>query len=135
MKSLTFITLMLLALVGVDVARAQQVGEVLPLEQVYKRKYTATKIAHFDQTVDGRDDEPEWETVGEWSEAFVQVSPVERAVSKYNTYVKIFYDDKNIYVGVRSYDDEIDKIYRQIGNRDDWTGDYVMVSFDSYHDY
>lgn len=116
-------------------ASAQQVGELLPMEQVYKRQYTATYIQNANLTIDGRDDEAEWETVGEWSEAFVQSTPVERAVSKYLTQMKIFYDDKNIYVGVRCYDDEPEKIHRQVGNRDDWTGDYVTVSFDSYHDF
>ena len=82
-------------LIGADSLLAQQVGERLPMEQVYKRKYTATKIESFDQSVDGRMDEPEWQTVGEWSEVFVQSEPVERAVSKYETRMKIFYDDKN----------------------------------------
>ena len=127
--------LLLMLLIGADSLLAQQVGERLPMEQVYKRKYTATKIESFDQSVDGRMDEPEWQTVGEWSEVFVQSEPVERAVSKYETRMKIFYDDKNIYVGVICYDDEPHRIHHQIGNRDDWTGDYVTVSFDSYHDY
>ena len=129
------ILLLILLFIGADVLFAQQVGERLPMEQVYKRKYTATKIENFDHIVDGRDDEAEWDSVGEWSEAFVQSQPVERAVSKYETRMKIFYDERNIYVGVRCYDDQTDKIHHQIGNRDDWTGDYVTVSFDSYHDY
>lgn len=87
--------LLLMLLIGADSLLAQQVGERLPMEQVYKRKYTATKIESFDQSVDGRMDEPEWQTVGEWSEVFVQSQPVERAVSKYETRMKIFYDDKN----------------------------------------
>lgn len=116
-------------------AMAQPASERLPMEQVYKRQYRATKIEQFAHQTDGRDDEAEWETVGEWSEVFVQSTPVERAVSKYRTQMKIFYDDENIYVGVRCYDDELEKVHRQIGNRDDWTGDYVRVSFDSYHDY
>ena len=36
-------------LIGADSLLAQQVGERLPMEQVYKRKYTATKIESFDQ--------------------------------------------------------------------------------------
>ena len=116
-------------------AVAQPASERLPMEQVYKRQYIATKVEQFAHQTDGRDDEAEWETVGEWSEVFVQSTPVERAVSKYRTQMKIFYDDENIYVGVRCYDDELEKVHRQIGNRDDLTGDYVRVSFDSYHDY
>ena len=116
-------------------AVAQPASERLPMEQVYKRQYRATKVEQFVHQTDGRDDEAEWDAVGEWSEVFVQSTPVERAVSKYRTQMKIFYDDENIYVGVRCYDDELEKVHRQIGNRDDWTGDYVRVSFDSYHDY
>ncbi len=133
-KSLISI-LLLSAIAFADVAQAQQVGERLPMEQVYKRKYTATKVEHFDHQVDGRLDEKEWENVGEWSEAFVQAQPIERSVSKYETRMKIFYDDKNIYVGIICYDDELDKLHRQVSNRDDWTGDHVMISFDSYHDF
>ena len=77
--------ILLLAIAFAETSLAQQVGERLPMEQVYKRKYTATKIENFDHTVDGRDDEAEWDSVGEWSEAFVQSQPVERAVSKYET--------------------------------------------------
>ena len=35
--------LLLMLLIGADALFAQQVGERLPMEQVYKRKYTATK--------------------------------------------------------------------------------------------
>ena len=75
---LLFPILLLSAIAFADVAQAQQVGERLPMEQVYKRKYTATKIENFDHQVDGRDDEAEWDSVGEWSETFVQSQPVER---------------------------------------------------------
>ena len=131
-KKLLFPLLLLVVCCEVS---AQQVGQLLPMEQVYKRQYTATYMANINLTIDGCDDEAEWDAVGEWSKAFVQSEPVERAVSKYETRMKIFYDDKNIYVGVRCYDDEPEKIHRQVGNRDDWTGDYVRLSFDSYHDF
>ena len=58
---LLFSMMLLVAIAFADAAQAQQVGERLPMEQVYKRKYTATKIENIEHHVDGRDDEAEWD--------------------------------------------------------------------------
>ena len=50
---LLFPILLLSAIAFADAVQAQQVGERLPMEQVYKRKYTATKIENFEHHVDG----------------------------------------------------------------------------------
>jgi hypothetical protein len=50
------------------------------------------------------------------------------------TEVKILYDDKNIYVAMRAFDNEPGKIQRYAGMRDEFTGDMMGVTFDSYHD-
>lgn len=116
-------------------AAAQQVGDVLPMEEVFKRKYTATRIERADLTIDGKLDEALWQSAGEWSEPFIQKRPVERAVSKYETRAKILYDDKQIYIGIVCYDDQPELIHRYVSNRDDRKGDWVQVSFDTYHDF
>ena len=49
--------------------------------------------------------------------------------------MKILYDDKNIYVAMRAFDSEPDKIQRYAGMRDEFTGDMMGINFDSYHDH
>lgn len=50
--------------------------------------------------------------------------------------MKLFYDDKYIYIGVYCKDAVPDKMNRFIGNRDDNSlGDLISVAFDTYHDY
>ncbi len=51
------------------------------------------------------------------------------------TQLKILYDDRNIYVAIRAFDSEPEKITRKAGRRDEFTGDVVGVTFDSYHDH
>ncbi|PLX16318.1 MAG: hydrolase, partial [Salinivirgaceae bacterium] len=48
--------------------------------------------------------------------------------------IKILYDHNFIYIGIRAFDTEPDKIERQLSRRDDVEGDFVEISFDSYHD-
>ena len=70
------------------------------------------------------------------SDRFVQIIPYERAITQSPTRVKLFYDDKYIYIGVYCKDAVPDKMNRFIGNRDDNSlGDLISVAFDTYHDY
>ncbi len=109
---------------------------VVPLEEAYKRNYTISKLHGEKPSIDGRLDETLWNTRGEWSQPFVQVSPLERTPSNSPTYVKLFYDDTYIYVGIRCMDAEPEKMNRFINNRDDNSiGDLVSIAFDTYHDY
>ncbi len=86
--------------------------------------------------MDGKLNEDFWTKQGEWSDRFVQIIPYERGISQSPTRVKLFYDDKNIYVGVYCKDAEPGKMNRFIGNRDDnKMGDLISVAFDTYHDY
>lgn len=114
---------------------AQQ-DSIVPLGKAYKRIYTITKVSGMRPVIDGRLDDEFWQTQGEWSDAFVQVSPHERAPTTSPTRMKVLYDDKYIYVGVYCKESEPEKIIRFIGNRDDNSlGDLISVAFDTYHDY
>jgi len=114
---------------------AQQ-DSIIPLENAYKRVYNITKISADRPIIDGRLDETVWAEKGEWSETFVQVQPYERKLSSSTTRVKLFYDDKNIYIGFYCKDPEPAEMNRFIGNRDDNTlGDLVSIAFDTYHDF
>ena len=114
---------------------AQQ-DSVVPFEDAYKRVYHTVKVESVKPVIDGRLDESFWQDNGEWSEHFVQTAPMERVVTPYITYMKVLYDDKNIYVGVVCKDIVPENINRFIGDRDDNSiGDLISVAFDTYHDY
>lgn len=132
MKYILLITFIFLSLS----VNAQKEDSVLSMDKATKRIYNVTKIDGDRPVIDGRLDDRVWGEKGSWSEKFVQVMPFERAPTDLETRVKIFYDDKNIYVGVWCYDNEPDKINKFIGNRDDNSlGDLISVAFDTYHDY
>ena len=75
-----------------------------------------------------------WKT-GEWVSDFIQWTPKEGAKPSQATEFKILYDDENIYVAIRAYNKESNKIQGKAGRRDEFEGDMVGVCFDSYHDY
>lgn len=114
---------------------AQQ-DSVVPFEKAYKRTYAISKVVGIKPVIDGRLNDDFWTKQGEWSDRFVQIIPYERVVSSSPTRVKLFYDDKYIYVGVYCKDAVPEKMNRFIGNRDDNSlGDLISVAFDTYHDY
>jgi len=84
--------------------------------------------------IDGKLNDDCWK-VGEWAGNYTQWIPNEGALPSQPTQLKILYDDKNIYVAVRAFDSLPKKIIRKAGRRDEFTGDMVGVSFDSYHDH
>lgn len=113
-----------------------QQDSIVPFEDAYKRIYNVTKVTDGKPVIDGKLDEPFWTEQGEWSDRFVQIIPYEREISPSPTRVKLFYDDKYIYVGVYCKDVVPEKMNRFIGNRDDNSmGDLISVAFDTYHDY
>ena len=60
---------------------------------------------------------------------------MKEAEPTYPTELNIQYDDKNLYVAFRAFDGEPEKMLRKAGVRDEFAGDIVGVTFDSYHDY
>lgn len=98
------------------------------------RKYTTTRLTTEKPVIDGLLDDACWKT-GTWAGDFVQWVPSEGAEPSQPTELKILYDDANIYVAIRAFDSEPDKIVRKAGRRDEFAGDVVGVNFDSYHDH
>lgn len=129
------IVLLFLTLVVCVFCHAQQ-DSIVPFEKAYKRIYDITKVSGVKPVMDGRLDEEFWTGQGKWSDRFVQIIPYERVITPSPTQVKLFYDDKYIYVGVYCKDALPQKMNSFIGNRDDNSqGDLVSVAFDTYHDY
>jgi hypothetical protein len=85
-------------------------------------------------TVDGRLDEPAWADAPVF-DGFLQRFPAEGAEAAEGTEVRVLYDDRVLYVGVRCKDRHPELIQRALGRRDNAPyGDSVTVFVDSMHD-
>jgi hypothetical protein len=98
------------------------------------RVYNTIRVTTEKPAIDGILDDACWKT-GEWAGNFTQWIPQEGAQPSQPTQIKILYDDKNLYVAVRAFDSEPEKIIRKAGRRDEFNGDAVGINFDSYHDH
>ena len=99
------------------------------------RVYHTNRISFTERPViDGKLNDACWKT-GEWSGNYTQWIPNDGAQPSQPTQLRILYDDKNMYVAIRAFDNEPKKIIRKAGRRDEFAGDMVGVSFDSYHDH
>ncbi len=124
-----------------EAAAGNPEGDFLPGDSVKASKrvveqpvYTATRLMDDKPVVDGKLDDQCWKS-GNWGGNFTQFIPNEGAKPSYPTEFKILYDNKNLYVALRGYDGEPEKIQRQAGFRDEFVGDIMGVNFDSYHDH
>lgn len=85
-------------------------------------------------TLDGRLDEPIWQTAVP-IDAFVQRDPNQGAAPTQRTSVRVLYDDGGIYVGAELFDTAPDSIVAQLARRDRYvTADRFTVYLDPYHD-
>jgi hypothetical protein len=89
-----------------------------------------TKIA---PEIDGLENDSCWNKA-EWSGDFIQTQPYENKPPTQQTRFKILYDDNNLYVFIRAFDTEPEKISRRISRRDNFDGDMVEINIDSYYD-
>jgi hypothetical protein len=96
------------------------------------RIYTTQRLVGPPPSIDGRLDDAAWEE-GEWAGDYIQQLPVEGGEPSRETALKILYDDDNIYMAIRAYDD-MARISRYRARRDEFTGDVVGICFDSYFD-
>jgi hypothetical protein len=99
-----------------------------------KRIYYAKRINPHPPVIDGKSDDAAWQKV-EWSGDFLQREPYEGKPPSQQTAFKILYDDKNLYVVIRAFDTEADKIERRVTRRDGFDGDWVEINIDSYFDH
>ena len=99
-----------------------------------KRIFVTSRLTGERPVIDGKLDDACWK-IGKWVGNFTQWVPNEGAKPSMPTELKIFYDNRNIYVAIRAFDYEPEKIARKAGRRDEVTGDVVGVTFDSYHDH
>jgi hypothetical protein len=97
-----------------------------------KRTYVATR-AQIPPVIDGAADDSCWSKEN-WHDLNFQKEPVDGGDPTERTYFKIVYDNDNLYAIVRLYDSEPEKISKILSNRDNFTGDIIGLSIDSYFD-
>ena len=100
--------------------------------KVPKRIYN-TKRVTIPPIIDGDITDETWNIVP-WDADFTQLSPTEGDKPTQKTKIKILYDEKNLYLAVRCYDTEPDKIAKRLSRRDGNVGDWIEINLDSYRD-
>jgi len=101
-------------------------------QNVEKRTYQ-TVFTPTAPEIDGLMNDSCWSKVG-WSGDFIQTQPYDNKPPTQQTKFKILFDDNNLYVFIRAFDTEPEKISRRISRRDNFDGDMVSISIDSYDD-
>lgn len=121
--------LVFLTLLFIHSAQAQDSTEV-----IIKKKYTTKALGEYAApTINGILEDEAWNLV-EWSGDYIEWQPDENTPPTHQTKFKILYDSKNLYIGVRCYDSEPDKIVKRLSRRDGFDGDWVEFNIDSYFD-
>jgi hypothetical protein len=101
--------------------------------QTIQKKIYRTAFTKVAPLIEGRMNDPCWDLV-EWGGDFIQIQPYENKPPSQQTSFKILYDDNNLYVFIRAFDTEPQKISRRISRRDYFDGDMVEINIDSYYD-
>lgn len=81
--------------------------------------------------IDGKLDEVGWQA-GLWAGDFTQREPIQGGKPSYETRIKAFYDDHHLYIAFRCYDPKVTTRPRVLASPDEFAGDMVGVSIDSY---
>ena len=97
------------------------------------KSYTTGRVGAEPIIIDGLLNDAAWSGV-EWGGDFIGREPEYEVAPSQDTKFKILYDDKFLYVGVRAYDTEPEKIVERLSRRDGFDGDFVEINIDSYND-
>lgn len=142
---LTFILILFVAIISFLVTIPAYSGikglhDEIPQDTLAKKKavvqpvYTTSRLLTVKPAIDGKLDDECWKK-GTWTGNYTQFFPNEGAKPTYPTEFNLQYDDKNLYVAFRAFDGEPEKILRLAGVRDEFSGDMMGITFDSYRDY
>lgn len=101
-------------------------------QEIPIKSYNTAKLESPVQ-IDGLLNDKAWEQV-EWGSDFTQIRPDQGESPAQQTAFKILYDEKNLYVAIRAFDNEPEKIVKRMSRRDGFEGDWVEINIDSYHD-
>ena len=124
-----YAVLVFATLLSISKSQAQDTTEI-----VVKKTYTTHDLGELAApTINGVLEDEAWSLV-EWAGDYIEWQPDENTPPSHQTKFKILYDSKNLYIGVRCYDDEPDKIVKRLSRRDGFDGDWVEFNIDSYFD-
>jgi hypothetical protein len=101
---------------------------------IEKKELTAQRIT-VSPKIDGVLSEECWQTTAPASD-FVQYEPYNGAAPTFQTVFKVVFDDNAIYLGAVMYDDEPEKIMRELGPRDsdELNADAILFNISPYND-
>ncbi len=107
---------------------------VLSQDSIPRRIYNTTFIKDIPvPKIDGLIEDQAWELV-EWSGDYIQWSPNENTDPSLQSKLKILYDEKNLFVAFRCYDDQPEEIVSRLSRRDGFDGDWVEINVASVGD-
>src|SRR5690606_24693871 len=96
-------------------------------KSLIKRTYTTRSIEDMPPpVVDGILEEDTWSLVP-WEGDFIEQRPDENTAPDHQTKFKILYDRNFLYVAIRCYDSEPDKIEKRLSRRDGFEGDWIAI--------
>ncbi len=124
-----FLTFLLFFFFAFQISNAQEQNNKIP-KRIYTTKFLGQEKA---PVIDGILDDASWNIV-EWDGDFIEWQPDENTPPHQQTKFKIVYDKKNLYIAVKLLDKEPDSIVRRLSRRDGFSGDWIEINFDSYHD-
>ncbi|MCL6296709.1 DUF5916 domain-containing protein [Jejuia spongiicola] len=104
-------------------------------QKILKKTYTTKSITILEiPTIDGKLEDAIWKEENGWESNFIQREPRENVLPSEETSFKIYYDSKYLYVGIKNFDKQPDKITDWMSRRDGFEGDWVEIALDSNHD-
>jgi len=135
-QSLLFVCLIVLVgrVWGEDPFKNFERNSKTPRDENGKRYITAIRTETL-LDIDGLLNDPAWQTA-QFQGQFTQREPEEGMPASERTEVGFLYDEKSLYIGVKCYDSEPDKIIAREMRRDAIVDDddYFELVLDTYHD-
>jgi hypothetical protein len=98
-----------------------------------RRSFRASRVSGDCPVIDGKVDETAWKSVT-WEGNFIQREPYEGRAPSQLTEFSVIYDNEALYVAIRAFDTEPEKIEKRLTRRDEMEGDLVAIQIDSYYD-
>ncbi len=102
-------------------------------QETEKKFYIASQVNGYEITIDGKLNEPAWQSV-KWENKFVQHVPHEGKPPHQQTEFSLLYDEHNLYIAIKAIDKSPDSISLRMTRRDIMDGDQVGIAFDTYND-
>ena len=107
--------------------------DTISQDSLKKKRIYNTMRTPIAPKINGKLDDECWK-LGEWQSDFAQYGPVHGGKSSHKTEFKVLFDDKYVYAAIRAFDD-VQKISKRYNARDQFGGDIVGITMDSYFDH